>query len=128
MIADVAAFLGFTGMTTLPGLLFTDWYDSAIGQLYGPDAVSAVQDHMSQTMWGVAALTVPGMLGFMLALPLATIALWRAGLVRWWAFAAVLGGYTAFMLSNVMWWGCVLTTACFTVLAVAVARATRPSR
>jgi hypothetical protein len=126
-IANVAALLGFAGMTTLPGLLFIDWYDSAIGQLYGSEAASAVQERMADTMWGVPAFTTPGMLGFMLALPLATIALWRAGVVRWWAFVAVLGGYAAFMFSNVTWWGCAITTVCFTVFAVAMARGTRTS-
>ncbi len=126
-IANVAAFLGFVGMTTLPGLLFTDWYDSAIGQVYGTEAVSAVQEKMSETMWGIPLFTTPGMVGFMLALPLMTIALWRAGVVRWWAFVAVLGGYAAFMFSNVMWWGCAITTVCFTVFAVALARGTRDS-
>lgn len=124
-LANVAAFLGFLGMTTLPGLLFSDWYDSAIGQLYGAEGVQAVQERMSDTMWGIPVFTTPGMIGFMLALPLATIALWRAGVVRWWAFAAVLGGYAAFMFSNVMWWGCASTTVCFTVFAVALAKGTR---
>ena len=124
-LANIAALLGFVGMTTLPGLLFLDWYDSAIGQLYGPDAVVAVQDHMTSTMWGVAAFTIPGMVGFLLALPLATAALWRAGVVRWWALAAVVAGYASFTLSNVMWWGCVITTLCFAVLALELARGTR---
>ncbi len=124
-LANVAAFLGFVGMTTLPGLLFVDWYDSAIGQLYGPEAIVAVNEHMSETMWGVPVLTVPGMLGFLLALPLAVVALWRAGLVRWWAFAAVVAGYVAFTVSNVTWWGCAITAGCFAVLSVALARATR---
>ena len=39
-------------MTTLPGLLFIDWYDSAIGQLYGEDAPARVFDLMNH-MWGV---------------------------------------------------------------------------
>ena len=124
-LANVAAFLGFVGMTTLPGLLFVDWYDSAIGQLYGTEAVTAVNERMSDTMWGIPAFTLPGMIGFMLALPLATVALWRAGVVRWWAFVAVLGGYAAFMFSNVMWWGCAITAVCFTVFAYALAMGTR---
>ena len=124
-LANVAAFLGFVGMTTLPGLLFVDWYDSAIGQLHGAAAAEAVTQHMQDTMWGPAAFTIPGMIGFMLALPLATIALWRAGVVRWWAFAAVVGGYAAFMFSNVMWWGCAITTVCFTVFAFALAKGTK---
>ena len=46
--------------------------------------------------------------------------------VRWWAFVAVLGGYAAFMLSGVLWWGCAITTVCFTVFAVALEKGTRP--
>jgi hypothetical protein len=126
-IANVAAVLGFAGMTTLPGLLFVDWYDSAIGQLYGVDGTARVNELMGHTMWGPAAFTLPGMVGFMLALPLAALALWRAGLVRWWAPLSVLAGYGAFMLSNVMWWGCAITTVCFAVFAVALERATRPT-
>jgi len=33
-LENVTAFIGFAGMTTLPGLLFIDWYDSAVGQVY----------------------------------------------------------------------------------------------
>ena len=113
-------------MTTLPGLLFVDYYDSAIGQLYGVDATVAVGEHMEATMWGVQALVAPGIIGFLLALPIAALAVWRAGLVRWWAPVAVLGGYAAFMFSNVTWWGCVITTVCFSVFAVAIARGTSP--
>ena len=124
-VANIAAVLGFVGMTTLPGLLFVDWYDSAIGQLYGVDGTARVNDLMLQTMWGVTAFIVPGMLGFFLALPVAALALWRARLVRWWAPVSVFAGFAAFMLSNVMWWGCAITTLCFTVFAVALERATR---
>jgi hypothetical protein len=127
-IANVAALLGFVGMTTLPGLLIVDFYDSAIGQLYGVDATAAVSEHMSTTMWGAAALAMPGMIGFMLALPLAALALWRAGLARWWAPLSVVAGYAAFLFSDVMWWGCAITAVLFTVFAVAVERATRPTR
>jgi len=125
-LANITAFIGFAGMTTLPGLLFVDWYDSAIGQLYGVDGVAAVNDRMLETMWGPQVFVTPGLIGFFLALPLAAITLWRAGLVRWWALAAVVGGVAAFMLSNVMWWGCVITTVCFAVFSVALHRATRP--
>jgi hypothetical protein len=127
-LANVAAFLGFIGMTTLPGLLFVDWYDSAIGQVHGgAEAVVAVQDRMSETMWGIPWFTTPGIVGLMLALPLATIALWRGGVVRWWAFVAVLAGQAAFMFSNVMWWGCAITTVCFIVFAIGLERGTRGS-
>ena len=127
-LANIAAVFGFVGMTTLPGLLFVDYYDSAIGQLYGSEATVAVSEHMGETMWGVQALTLPGLAGFMLGLPLAALALWRAGLVRWWAPASVVAGYVAFTVSNVTWWGCALTTVCFTVFAYAIAKGTAPDR
>lgn len=127
-LANLAALLGFVGMTTLPGLLFSDWYDSAIGQLYGPDAAGAVFEKMSTSMWGVPVFTVPAVAGFMAALPLATVALWRARVVRWWALPLVLAGYAAFTLSNVMWWGCAITAVCFILFAVELARGTRPIR
>jgi hypothetical protein len=125
-LANITAFIGFAGMTTLPGLLFIDWYDSAIGQLYGDDAPARVFDLMNQ-MWGVDVFRLPGIAGFVLALPLTALTLWRAGLVRWWAIVPVVAGFLAFTLSNVMWWGAAITTACFAVFSVILARATVPA-
>jgi len=127
-LANVAGALGFVGMTTMPGLLFVDFYDSAIGQLHGAEAAVAVSEHMEATMWGVPAFAAPGAAGFLLALPLAALALWRAGLVRWWAPVAALGAIAAFsLLSSVVLWGGWITPACLAVFAVALARATRPA-
>jgi hypothetical protein len=123
-LANVTALVGFVGMTTLPGLLFVDWYDSAVGQVYGLEGNLAVNEVMTE-MWGIPLFTVPGIVGFVLALPLTAITLWRASLVRWWALVAVLAGFAAFALSNVMWWGCVITTLCFAVFSVALHGATK---
>ena len=92
-LANVTAFVGFAGMTTLPGLLFVDWYDSAIGQMYGVDAIERVNEHMGATMWGIPVFTLPGIAGLAFALPLAALALWRAGLVRWWAPVSVIAAF-----------------------------------
>ena len=124
-LANVTAVVGFAGMTTLPGLLFTDWYDSALGELYGVEAVQATQELMG-TFWGVPVFTLPGIVGLLLALPLTALTLWRAGLAKWWAILPVVAGFLAFTLSNVMWWGCVITTVCFAGFSVVLARATRP--
>ena len=124
-LANVTAFVGFAGMTTLPGLLFTDWYDSAIGQLHGAEGVAEVNELMTQ-MWGVPVFTLPGIVGLLVSLPLVAITLWRAGLARWWAVVPAVAGVLAFMLSNVMWWGCAVTTVCFAAFSVVLARATRP--
>ena len=123
-LANATALVGFVGMTTLPGLLFSDWYDSAIGQEFGVDGNLAVAARMEE-MWGVPVFTLPGIVGLVLALPLTALTLWRAGLARAWGLLPVLAGFAAFTLSNVMWWGCLVTTVCFAVFSVVLARATR---
>jgi hypothetical protein len=123
-LANVTAVVGFVGISTLPGLLMSDWFESAIGQAFGPAGNVAVTSHLDQ-MWGVPVMTLPGIVCLVLALPLTAITLMRAGLTRWWALAAVVAGFAAFMGSNVMWWGCAIMTGCFAVFAYALARATR---
>lgn len=120
-LANVAALLAFVGATTLPGLLVVDFYDSAIGQVAGVGTTEQV-DAVLQDMWAIKAIAAPGMIGAFLALPLATLAAWRAGYVRWWAFAAVVGGLAVFMLSSVTVWGTALMTVLFGVLSYAIVR------
>lgn len=129
-LANVTAAVGFAGMTTLPGLLFIDWFDSAMGQVHGVDGVAAVYEVVDETMWGVPWFTLPGLVGLVLALPLTALTLWRAGLARCWALLPPLAGFAAFMASNVTWWGCALTTVFFALFSVVLYRATAagPSR
>jgi hypothetical protein len=124
-LANIAAVLAFAGMTTLPGMLFIDWIDSAAGQLWGTEGVNALHDRIEEISWGMPYFQLPGFLGFALALPLAAFALQRAGLVRWYAPVATLGALVAFMVSNATWPGCVVATACFAVLSVELWRGTR---
>lgn len=126
-LANVTAFVGFAGMTTLPGLLIIDYYDSAIGQAYGVEGALAVEEVMTG-MWGLPVMALPGMLGLLLSLPLTAITLWRAGLARWWALGAVLAGFAAFHFSGITWWGCAVMTVCYAVFSVALANATRSPR
>ena len=103
----------------------SDWYVAGIGHFHGLEGTMAVEDHMFATMWGIKGFIIPGMLGFVLALPLATIALWRARLVRWWAFAAVVGAYVAFFVGEAQVWGNLISLVLLTVFAFALARATK---
>lgn len=123
-LANLAGVVGFTGMTTMPGLLFMDYVDSTIGQLHGPAAITEFHDHIEQ-MWGVPAMVTPGLVCFVLALPLISLALLRAGLVRWWAPVSVVAGFAVFMVTMVAWWGVLVTLVCHAVFAVALERATR---
>ena len=124
-LANIAAVLGFTGMTTMPGMLTIDYVDSAIGQIHGVAAIGEFHALIDDTMWGLPAMLVPGLIGFALALPVVALALWRAGLVRWWAPAAVVVGSAAYVGSMAAVWGTVIVLVCFTVFAVALERATR---
>lgn len=125
-LANLTAAVGFVGISTLPGLLFIDWVHSAIGQEFGVEGVVAVEERLA-TMWGPMVFSQPGVVGLLLALPLTAITLWRAGLARWWALAAVVGGFAMFVLSGITWWGCLGMTLCFAAFSVALARATRPA-
>jgi hypothetical protein len=122
-LANRTAFVGFVGISTSPGLLMADWFDSAIGQAVGVEGYAAGVERLDAM--GVPVMILPGTISLALALPLTAITLMRAGLLRWWALAAVVAGFAAFMGSNVMWWGCAIMTGCFSVFAYALARATR---
>ncbi len=123
-LATIAGFFGFLGLSTMPGLLLVDWFDSAIGQVYGMEGHRAVVDAM-EPMWGIPVFILPGMIGLALGLPLAMASLWRAGLARWWAFAAAFLAFPAFMVLSATVLATVLVTALMSVVAVALARATR---
>ncbi len=124
-LAKVAGVLGRAGMTTLPGLLFGDWVDSATGQLWGVDGVNAMHDRMAEVSWGMPIFQLPGFAGLALALAIAAFALWRAGIVRWWTPVSVIAAFAAFMISDATWPGCVIATACRTVFSAVLARGTR---
>lgn len=120
-LANGALVLAFVGATTLPGLLFVDFYDSAIGQVAGVETTERVSERM-ETMWAVRAMAVPGVAGFILSLPVAVLAAWRGGVIRWWAVAAAMGGIAAFALSGVAVWGTTLTAVLFSVFALGLAK------
>ena len=63
-----------------------------------------------------------------LALPLAMLTLWRAGLARWWGLAAAVAAFVAFMVSNATWPAAAAATLFLGVVAVAVAKAPAPAR
>jgi hypothetical protein len=90
-LANLAALLAFLGMTTLPGFLLTDFYDIAIYGQLGGNAWGAVDDRI-QELPGAAIMFLTGYLGFLLTLPVALLAAWRARLLPWWPAPLVLAG------------------------------------
>ena len=123
--ANVGAGLAFLGITTIPGFLLADFYDSAIGQNFGSDGALTVQDSMSG-MWALTAMASSGVLGLILCLPVATAAAWRAGLVPWWTpVAATVGIVGGFFLIGANVPGAAVMAAGFVVVSVALARIDR---
>ena len=126
-LATLTGFVGFLGVSTMPGLLMSDFFDSAIGAAHGLEGHRAVYDALDG-VWGIPAFIAPGIVGLLLALPLAMITLWRAGLARWWGLAAAVAAMASFMLSNATWPGTVLATLFLAVVSLALAQATRPTQ
>jgi hypothetical protein len=121
-LANVGAVLAFLGITTIPGFLLADFYDSAIGRQFGADGALAVEESMSG-MWALIAMATSGVAGLILCLPVATAAAWRAGLVPWWtpvAATAGIGGGFLLVGANVP--GAAIMAAGFAAVAVALAR------
>ncbi len=83
-IANVAGVFAVVGFSLLPGLVLTDYVLVGVEHAAGLDAAFASQT-ATESLPGFAALTAPGAIASFLAVPVATLALWRAGLVRWWA-------------------------------------------
>jgi hypothetical protein len=82
-LANVAAVLAVLGATTLPGFLLTDFYDIAIVDAFGPDGWDRVDEEL-EDLPGASVLFVSAALGFLLCLPVALFAAWRAALLPLW--------------------------------------------
>ena len=121
-LATVAGVLALLGISTMPGFILADFYDSAIASLFGVEGALQVEERMGG-MWALPVLASTGALGLVLALPVATLAAWRAGLLAWWGAAASTAGIVVgfFVLGPTVVAGLVLTAG-FLVLSVALAR------
>ena len=126
-LATITGLVGFLGLSTMPGLLMSDFFDSAVTSAHGLEGHQQMMDAM-EGLWGIPAFIMPGIIGLFVALPLAMISLWRAGLASWWGLAAAVAAFAAFMISNATWPGTVVSLGFLTVVSVALARATDPGR
>ncbi len=124
-VANVAGVLALLGLTTMPGFVLADFYDSSIGALFGVEGALQVEDRMGD-MWALAVMASSGALGLVLSLPVAVLAAWRAGLLAWWGAVAATAGIVVgfFVLGPTVLAGIALTAG-FLPLSVALARMDR---
>jgi hypothetical protein len=120
-LANIAGLLGLLGVTTMPGFVLADFYDSAIGRQFGAEGAFQVEQLM-ESMAALPAMAATGAIGFILSLPLAAFAAWRAKLLPWWGVAGAVGGLLAFGAVGATPPGAVLLTVGFGALALALAR------
>ena len=125
-IASLAAVAGFLGLATMPGLLLSDWFESAIGQNFGTEGNAAVAATF-EAMWGPMVFVGPGLPCLVIALPLAALALWRAGRAPWWGIVAAVAGIAALAVSNLSAPGAAVAILAHLGVAAAFVRATRDS-
>ena len=120
-VANLALLFGLLGATTLPGFLMSDFFDSAIGQAFGVEGADRIQE-IIDGMWGMGVISATGVAGFMLCLPVAVLAAWRARLLPWWAAVGPIAGFgLGFMLVGANVPGALIMTAGFAVLSVGLA-------
>jgi hypothetical protein len=77
-------------------------------------------------MWGLGVMGFTGTVGFLLCLPVAVLAAWRAGMLRWWGALAPIAGLGVGLMvvgANVPGWA--VMTAGYIVLSIGLARAGR---
>ena len=124
-IANGAGVLAFLGITTMPGFIAADFFDSAAGQVFGTDGAVQVGERAGD-MWALVLMASTGALGLLLSLPVAALAAWRAGLIPWWAPVAATAGIAGgFMGVGANVPGALLLTAGFLALSVALVRVDR---
>ncbi len=109
-IANIAGILAVIGLSTLPGLVLLDYFSVGVEHVAGLETAFASQNEVEK-LPGFTALLVPAFLSSMLAVPLAAVAMWHAGLMAWWLPLVVA---VAFLGPNVIA-GCM---GGFTVMAV----------
>lgn len=101
-LANVAGLLAVLGLSTLPGLVLLDFTSVAATLATDLDTAMTIDDELGQMPYFIL-LVAPAFVAAVLALPIAVIALWRAGLVP--GFMPVAAVLTALAMNVApAWW------------------------
>lgn len=98
-LANTAAVLAVLGLTTLPGMVLFDFHTVAVTTAHGVDASLEAERLLDQSV-PFLALVMPAILAATLAVPVAALGAWRAGLLPSWAPAATFAGFAALMFAG----------------------------
>jgi hypothetical protein len=103
-LANVAALLAVVGLSTLPGLVMLDLTSTAAAQVTDIDTAFAIEEQLGQSP-AFVFLVIPAFLGAVVALPVAVVAMWRAGLVRGIVAVAAVAAALAPNVAPTWWLG-----------------------
>lgn len=80
-LANVAGLFAVIGLSTLPGLVMLDLTATAAVQVTDVDTAFAIDQRLGETP-AFVFLVIPAFVSAVIALPLAVVAMWRAGFVH----------------------------------------------
>lgn len=102
-LANAAGILAVLGLTTLPGLVMTDFWAVATYRASDYETLQAMDRELTSLDW-FSVLVAPVFIACLLVLPLAMAALWRAGLVPWVAPLAAVFATAGPQFLDFEWW------------------------
>jgi hypothetical protein len=120
-LANVAGVLAILGLTTLPGLVLLDFTSVATLLASDMETVTAMEREMEGMGWFLAVV-IPAFFASMIALPVALVAMWRAGLVPGWLPLLTMVTPLAIQLLPVWWIGFGINAVTSLAVAVCLAR------
>lgn len=103
-LANLAGLLAVIGLSTLPGLVMLDLTATAAVQVTDVDTAFAIEQRLGETP-AFVFLAIPAFVSAVLALPLAVLAMWRAGLFHGGAAVAAVAAALAPNVAPTWWLG-----------------------
>jgi hypothetical protein len=91
VLGRLGLIVGVLGVTTLPGLLITDWFTLGLARSLGVDQAASVVDSMNYP--AMLVILLPAVFGWFLGMILLGFAAWRAGLVPIWVPGLLIVGF-----------------------------------
>jgi hypothetical protein len=91
VLGRLGLLVGTLGVTTLPGLLISDWFMLGLAQSLGLDGAVTVIDSMNYP--AMLVILLPAVFGWFLGIILLGFAAWRAGLVAIWVPGLLIAGF-----------------------------------
>jgi hypothetical protein len=99
-LAHVGGLLAVFGLATLPGLLVTDFYDTALAEALPREESVKISDAATEG-WASVLLVLTGAFPVIIGLIVVSVAAWRAGAASGWAALLIAAGWIVPMAATI---------------------------